>query len=90
MVLAGCSLFGWGQNAIVCDGVWPQWMLDAADYNGGGCVEVLPPEAAPPNADWTPVCTGNCLCPEGELPDADNVCRPPPPGPWPYDDFRWP
>ena len=45
-----------------CDGTAPRWMLEATNYEGGGCAEVLPSEAAPGNADWTPYCLGYCIC----------------------------
>ena len=48
-------------RTIMCDGTFPRWMLQAQDYDGGGCAEVLPSSAAPPNADWTMICTGMCL-----------------------------
>jgi hypothetical protein len=38
----------------------PVWMLEAQDYDGGGCVEVYPSQAAPPNADWRLHCVGMC------------------------------
>jgi len=43
-----------------CDGAYPVWMLEAQDYNGGGCVEVYPSHVAPPKADWRPYCVGMC------------------------------
>jgi len=46
---------------IMCDGSYPRWMLEATDYDGR-CVEVLPSDAAPANADWTLYCTGYCRC----------------------------
>lgn len=84
VVLAGCNFFG-TSRAIVCDGVWPQWMLDAQDYDGSGCVEALPFDQAPEDADWTPINTGYGLCPDGEM-FMDGECiawpanRPWPPG----------
>lgn len=45
---------------IMCDGAYPVWMLEAQDYDGGGCVEVLPSSEAPPNADWRSYCVGMC------------------------------
>lgn len=45
---------------IYCDGALPVWMLTAQDYDGGGCAEVLPTSAAPPNADWRLYCLGLC------------------------------
>ena len=46
--------------SIQCDGNLPVWMLEAQDYDGGGCAEVLPFWQAPPNADWTEHCMGMC------------------------------
>jgi hypothetical protein len=40
-------------------------MLEAGNYEGGGCAEVFPSEAAPPNADWTLYCLGYCMCQPG-------------------------
>ena len=82
LLLAGCSLFGSSQT-IVCDGVFPQWVLDAQDYDGGGCAEALPLDQAPENADWTPVCTGLCLCDRGEVRIDDGCTVIPPDRPWP-------
>jgi hypothetical protein len=45
---------------VQCDGALPVWMLNAQDYNGGGCAEVLPSHEAPPDADWTLYCMGLC------------------------------
>lgn len=45
---------------IWCDGAYPVWMLEAQEYGGGGCVEVLPSSEAPPNADWRNYCVGLC------------------------------
>lgn len=45
---------------VQCDGSLPRWMIDAQDYNGGGCAEVLPTSEAPANADWSPYCLGYC------------------------------
>jgi hypothetical protein len=81
-ILASCSLLG-TRTAIVCDGVHPQWVLDARDYDGGGCVETIPFSQAPADADWTPVCTGYCTCPPGEM-SIDDECEPwPADRPWP-------
>jgi len=44
-----------------CDGSLPRWMIEAQDYNGGGCAEVLPTHDAPPGADWSPYCLGYCI-----------------------------
>lgn len=55
------------ESVIVCDGEWPRWVLDAQGYTDGGCVHPIPYDQAPRDADWTPVCTGMCLCPEGTL-----------------------
>ncbi len=46
--------------SIQCDGNLPVWMLEAQDYDGGGCAEPLPFWQAPPNADWTEHCMGMC------------------------------
>ena len=82
MILTGCSLFA-TRTAIVCDGVHPQWVLDARDYDGNGCVETIPLDQAPPGADWTPVCTGYCLCQPGEM-DINGECEVwPADRPWP-------
>ena len=43
-----------------CDGSLPIWMLEAQNYQGGGCAEVLPSHEAPANADWTLYCMGMC------------------------------
>jgi hypothetical protein len=59
-VLASCWLAFPRQSVVQCDGTVPTWMIQAQDYNGGGCAEVLPTNAAPPNADWTPYCLGLC------------------------------
>jgi len=40
-------------------------MLDVGHYDGTGCVPVFPYDQAPPNADWTPYCDGECFCPDG-------------------------
>ena len=65
MLLGACS--GESTRTLYCDGIFPQWVLDAQDYDNGGCAEAIPFDQAPENADWTPVCTGMCLCPQGEL-----------------------
>ena len=65
VALSACSLVE--TRTVICDGVFPQWVLDAQDYDGGGCAEPLPFDQAPENADWTPICTGMCLCPDGSL-----------------------
>jgi hypothetical protein len=81
LILAGCSLFP--TRTIICDGVHPQWVLDAQDYDGGGCVEAIPFDQAPPGADWTPVCTGYCFCQRGEM-YIDDECEVwPADRPWP-------
>jgi hypothetical protein len=43
-----------------CDGSLPIWMLEAQDYDGGGCAEVLPSHMAPPDANWTHYCMAMC------------------------------
>jgi len=45
---------------VWCDGSYPVWMLQAQEYAGGGCVEVLPSSEAPPHADWRNYCVGLC------------------------------
>jgi hypothetical protein len=45
---------------IWCDGSLPVWMLEAQDYDNGGCAEMLPWWQAPPDADWRMYCTGMC------------------------------
>lgn len=60
VLLAGCYLFT-STHTIQCDGTMPTWMIEAQDYDGGGCAEVLPSQAAPPGADWTPYCLGYCI-----------------------------
>jgi hypothetical protein len=83
MILSGCSLLAPRMATVICDGVHPQWVLDAADYDGGGCVETIPLDQAPPGADWTPVCTGYCSCPPGEM-SINGECEPwPADRPWP-------
>ena len=52
-------------STIYCDGTSPRWMLEATNYEGGGCAAVLPSETAPKNADWTPYCLGYCSCKPG-------------------------
>ncbi len=87
-ILSGCGLFP-TRSAIICDGVHPQWVLDARDYDGGGCVEVIPLDQAPAGADWTPVCTGYCACPRGEM-SIDDECEPwPSDRPWPSSIPYW-
>ena len=82
VLLVGCSLLPTNRT-VICDGVFPQWVLDAQDYDGSGCAEALPFDRAPGNADWTPVCTGMCLCGQGEV-LLDDVCAAiPPDQPWP-------
>jgi hypothetical protein len=49
-------------TTIQCDGTAPRWMLEATNYEGGGCAELLPSDAAPANADWTAYCLGLCGC----------------------------
>jgi hypothetical protein len=76
VLLAGCSLHGYNRDVpIVCDGTFPQWVLDAQGYDGGGCAEALPFDQAPKDANWTPVCTGYCLCDRGQL-WIDDACKP--------------
>ena len=62
-VALGVGLFMRGPvvRTILCDGSLPRWMLEAQDYRGGGCAEVLPISDAPPGADWSPYCLGMCL-----------------------------
>lgn len=48
-------------RTYVCDGAFPVWMLEAQDYDNGGCAYVLPSDQAPPDADWRIQCTGVCL-----------------------------
>jgi hypothetical protein len=48
-------------TSYVCDGAFPVWMLEAQDYDGGGCAWELPAWQAPPDADWRMFCTGVCL-----------------------------
>jgi hypothetical protein len=67
LLLSACGLIGGGTRTVVCDGVFPRWVLDAQAYDGSGCSEALSFDQAPPNADWTPICTGMCLCPDGAL-----------------------
>lgn len=70
VLLSACGLGG--TRTIVCDGTHPQWVLDARNSRGG-CVETIPFDQAPENADWTPVCSSYCLCPQGEL-NMNGVC----------------
>lgn len=82
---------GPGLSMIVCDGAWPKWVLDAQGYTEGGCVHPIPFDQAPKGADWTPVCTGMCGCPEGtlyvgvgkEFTGSDQCTTWPPDQPWP-------
>lgn len=68
LVVLFLAVPGPGVSTMVCDGEWPQWVLDAQGSDGSsGCVWAIPFDQAPKNADWTPVCTGMCLCPEGTL-----------------------
>jgi hypothetical protein len=83
LALSACSLLGADTRTLVCDGVFPRWVLDAQAYDGGGCAEALSFDEAPPNADWTPVCTGMCLCPDGLLPIDDRCTEIPADMPWP-------
>ena len=82
LVIAGCSPLGFNRT-MVCDGLFPQWVLDAQDYGGGGCAEVLPISQAPPNADWTPVWTGYAFCSDGELFIDEECVAWPADQPWP-------
>ena len=61
--LSACSV---RTRTVVCDDTHPQWVLDAQNSRGG-CVEAIPFDQAPENADWTPVCSSYCLCPQGQL-----------------------
>jgi hypothetical protein len=83
VVLSACSLLGGGTRTVVCDGVFPRWVLNAQAYDGGGCAEALPFDQAPPNADWTSVCTGMCLCPDGAVYMNDRCTEIPADQPWP-------
>lgn len=65
-VAAALFLFKPVQHTIMCDGSFPRWMLQAQDYKGGGCAEVFPTSEAPPNADWTMICTAMCI--DGDQP----------------------
>jgi hypothetical protein len=71
LALVACGLlvfliFGGPEvHTAQCDGSVPGWMLEAGDYEGGGCAEVFPSNAAPPNADWTLYCLGYCMCQPG-------------------------
>jgi len=58
-----------------CDGSAPRWMLEAQDYDGGGCALVFPSEEAPANADWTPYCLGLCGCKPGGANYAGVACE---------------
>jgi hypothetical protein len=53
--------FRWDAQTIQCDGSVPAWMIEAQDYDGGGCAEVLPTSEAPADADWSPYCLGYCI-----------------------------
>ena len=74
-----------------CDGVAPKWVLDRQGYDGGGCALFFPFDQAPKDADWTPICLGMCLCPEGtlyvgpgkEFTSSDQCTAWPPDQPWP-------
>jgi hypothetical protein len=69
MVLsAGAWWIGESTHMGQCDGSLPVWMIEAQDYDGGGCAEVLPSYQAPPDADWTPYCIGLCQQLEPPLP----------------------
>jgi hypothetical protein len=85
VALSACSLFE--SRSVVCDGVWPRWVLDRQGYNGGGCVEMpaggVPADQAPPNADWTPINTGYGECPNGSLYIDGNCTVVPSDRPWP-------
>ena len=52
-------------TTVQCDGYAPRWMLEATNYDGGGCAELLPSDAAPANADWTQYCLDLCGCKPG-------------------------
>jgi len=49
----------WGAR-MTCDGNFPRWVLEAQNYDGGGCAYELPWFLAPPGADWTTYCTMWC------------------------------
>lgn len=98
VILAGLFLavlvfFGPSNAGVSCwyHGEWPRWVLDAQGYSDGGCVHPIPFDQAPKDADWTPVCTGQCLCPEGtlylgpgkEFTSSDQCTAWPPDQPWP-------
>jgi hypothetical protein len=53
--------FGALTRDIYCDSAFPVWMLEAQNYDGDGCAEVLPSGEAPPDADWRMYCTGMCI-----------------------------
>jgi hypothetical protein len=61
VVIAAWGMYG-TTTGFQCDGTIPTWMIEAQDYDGGGCAEVLSPWKAPPPplADWTPYCLGMC------------------------------
>jgi uncharacterized protein YceK len=81
MALSACSLVQ--TRTIVCDGVFPQWVLETQDYDGSGCAEALTLDQAPEGADWTPICTGMCICDDGSI-MIDDVCTAiAPDRPWP-------
>lgn len=82
LVIAAMAL-GPPVRQTVCDGVFPKWVLDAQGYEGGGCADLLPIDKAPPNADWTPICTGVCLCPQGQLYIDSRCAAVPSDRPWP-------
>jgi hypothetical protein len=62
-LLAITALFFLGPvgSHIQCDGMVPTWMIEAQDYDGGACAELLRTGDTPSNADWTPYCLGYCL-----------------------------
>ena len=61
VVVVGLLFLGPVVRGYYCDGAAPKWMLDAQNYDGGGCYEVLPEWQKPPNADETLICLGVCL-----------------------------
>ncbi len=70
VVLISAWLFlGPSVRIIYCDGAAPQWMLDAQDYDGGGCYEELPWWEKPPNAAETMICLGVCVSTEARPSD---------------------
>lgn len=91
LFLAALAFFGPSSAVVICDGGWPKWVLDAQGYSGGGCVQAIPFDQAPKDADWTPVNTGPSLCPEGtlylgpskEFTSSDQCTAWPPDQPWP-------